>query len=164
MYRWGGELGVLLTWMWWNTSLLFRGPACPSVPSSLLFSWLVNMIYLYYLFYLFGVYSLLAFVWLWCGPYVVCVCVSMCVCIIHQHKEGEEREKQMRGGSIQHVMKSAGCALPASQLKMNLDLWIWTFSSSSSLSESCPDSDRREKKKWFKEKCNNKTKKIWTSR
>jgi hypothetical protein len=50
----------------------------------------------------------------------------LCVCVCtHQHKGKERRKrKQMRGGSIQHVMKSAGCALPASQLKMNLDLWI----------------------------------------
>lgn len=102
----------------------------------------------YYILPLLSLWRLfVGFVWLWCGPYVGCVCVCVCT---HQHKGKERRKrKQMRGGSIQHVMKSAGCALPASQLKMNLDLWIWT--SSSSPSESCC-SDRKQQQKKKKKK------------
>lgn len=54
MYRWGGELGVLLTWMWWNTLLSSGVSVLPPLP----------------LF--FGVYScLLPSALRWCGPYVV---------------------------------------------------------------------------------------------
>jgi hypothetical protein len=93
MYRWGGELGVLLTWMWWNTSLFFRGPACPS--SSILSLSLSLLYIIYYLFYLFGVYSLVS-----CGSDVVhMLVVCVCVCVrINIKGRREEKENRWEGG------------------------------------------------------------------
>ena len=59
---------------------------------------------------------------------MLCVSVSVCVLYINIRKEKRgERKTDERGGGVHPARdeeRGLRAALPASQLKMNLDLWI----------------------------------------